>query len=259
MTLLGSFSPAHPTLTVSEGARIAATDKGTVSRILARLAKAGLLERASDGRSYHIGLGLLQLGELYLSANPIAKLATPRLASIARRTSCAIQLVVRDGPQCVVLASASAPGAPLPPVTAETRLPLHASAGGKVFLASLANDELQRLLDERQLISYTGRTLSSREALRDALRGIRQRGYAEADEEYFLGQHAVAVPVVDGSGVVEAALVAVSSQHLELDGRDSKVIERLRSASLRITLARGRVTESARVRRSVSRGRPLDE
>lgn len=248
--MLLTFTPEHPTLTVSEGARLAATDKGTVSRVLARLAKASLLERAPGGRSYHVGFGLLRLGQLYLSANPIAKVAAPRLAPLARRTDTTIQLVIRDGPQCVVVASASAPGAPRASVAAETRLPLHASAAGKAFLAWLPGGELQRLLEGRQLISYTGRTLTSREGLHEAVRGVRQRGYALADEEYFLGQHAVAVPVLDASGQMVAALVAVSPRPLDPVGRDATVLARLRAAAAGIGLAVARPATPATTRRA---------
>ena len=57
------------------------------------------------------------------------------------------------------------------------RFPLHASAGGKVLLASYCGERLVRFLLE-PLARFTPSTITNAEALRAELEGIRELGYA---------------------------------------------------------------------------------
>jgi DNA-binding IclR family transcriptional regulator len=85
------------------------------------------------------------------------------------------------------------------------RFPLHAGAASKVLLAQRSDLEIAKLL-EQGLPSYTERTLTNPAELRRQLADIRARGWAEDNEEYVDGIMAVAAPIIDASGRVQAAL-----------------------------------------------------
>jgi DNA-binding IclR family transcriptional regulator len=81
--------------------------------------------------------------------------------------------------------------------------PLHATAAGKLWLASLAPKEVSRVLG-RRLPAVAPKTITSVSALRPELERIRAAGYAIADEELAEGGRAIAAPIVREGAVVGA-------------------------------------------------------
>jgi IclR family acetate operon transcriptional repressor len=71
--------------------------------------------------------------------------------------------------------------------------PLHATAVGKVYLASLPEEEAAALLNRIPLSRLTPKTLTSKTALLKDLQTIREVGYAVNDEETEIGVTALAV------------------------------------------------------------------
>lgn len=59
-----------------------------------------------------------------------------------------------------------------------TRLPLHCTSQGKVFLAAMSAAEARRVLSRRALEAYTPNTLVTWEQLAQTLDGVRQQEYA---------------------------------------------------------------------------------
>ncbi|MFN3333844.1 MAG: IclR family transcriptional regulator, partial [Caldilinea sp.] len=85
------------------------------------------------------------------------------------------------------------------------RLPLHATATGKVLLASRTDAEIDQLLAE-PLAPLTEQTIVDRVQLRAELARVRQEGIAIAIGELEPGFTAVAAPVVDRERQVIAAI-----------------------------------------------------
>jgi len=82
----------------------------------------------------------------------------------------------------------------------DQRIPLHASALGKVFLAHGAE------LPPGRLPKVSSRTITSRQELAEDLDRVRQRGWAFADSELEPGLVAIAAPVFAADGSVVAAM-----------------------------------------------------
>ena len=111
-----------------------------------------------------------------------------------------------DGSDIVYVARVSVPKLIALRVDIGTRFPAVQTSQGKVLLAALAPDELDRTLAEPSragLPPYIGRT---DDQLREELTEVRARGWALADEELAPGVRSVAVPVRDGGGIVRAAM-----------------------------------------------------
>lgn len=84
--------------------------------------------------------------------------------------------------------------------------PLHATANGKVILAFKDPQFVSRYLESAEWRKYTDLTISSREALRQELHEIRERGFAINRGEYEDSIMAVAVPIAE-DGTIVASLV----------------------------------------------------
>ena len=87
------------------------------------------------------------------------------------------------------------------------RLPLHATAAGKVILAALPEQRRSALL-AADLPALTPRTLTDQGNLLDELGHVHGAGYALSVEELTTGLTSIAAPVRDHTGTVVAAMTA---------------------------------------------------
>jgi IclR family pca regulon transcriptional regulator len=86
------------------------------------------------------------------------------------------------------------------------RRPAYATGMGRVMLADLSADELERFLDTYPLHPILPSTITDAAAFREELARVRRNGYALVDQELEAGLVAVAVPVRDRLGRVRAAI-----------------------------------------------------
>jgi DNA-binding IclR family transcriptional regulator len=74
-------------------------------------------------------------------------------------------------------------------------IPLLVGALGKVFMASLADSEAERVIRNTALRQDTENSVIDPERYLDEIRAARKSGYALDDEEYIQGVRAVAAPI----------------------------------------------------------------
>jgi DNA-binding IclR family transcriptional regulator len=87
-----------------------------------------------------------------------------------------------------------------------SRVPIHCTASGKLFLATMDAPRRRRILDSLSLKALTPRTITTRKGLDAELARIAARGYSTDDEEFIIGLIAVAVPVIGATARVLGAV-----------------------------------------------------
>lgn len=98
------------------------------------------------------------------------------------------------------------------------RLPAYATSMGRVLLAHLSRDELDRYLATVPLEPLTPRTTVDPTTLRAQLRTVREQGWCLLDQELEIGLRSVAAPLRDGRGRVFAAVnVSTATARVTLD------------------------------------------
>lgn len=90
--------------------------------------------------------------------------------------------------------------------TIGSRVPLHCSAIGKLFLALAASPRRRRLLQSLDLRRFTDTTITDGARLDAELRQIRKEQVSFDREEYLVGVVCMAVPVIGKNGEMLAAL-----------------------------------------------------
>jgi len=90
--------------------------------------------------------------------------------------------------------------------TQGSRVPLHCSAIGKLYLALSAAPRRRRLLQALELRRFTERTITDQAKLDAELRQIRKEQVSFDREEYLVGVICMAVPVIGKNGELLAAL-----------------------------------------------------
>jgi DNA-binding IclR family transcriptional regulator len=115
-----------------------------------------------------------------------------------------------------------------------SRVPIHCTASGKLFLAMMEPERRRRVLDTLNLAALTERTITSRAGLEAELAEITTRGFSTDDEEFIVGLVAIAVPVADAKGRLVGA-IACHAAKARLDlSQALEHLPRLRSAATEI-------------------------
>jgi DNA-binding IclR family transcriptional regulator len=112
-----------------------------------------------------------------------------------------------EGNEVVELARSTSRRVLTPSAKPSFRMPVHATALGKVLLAFSPPETRERFLAvRRQFPRFTSKTICSAAALHSHLQTVVEKGYALDDEECREGYRCVAIPVYDSHGRLAAAL-----------------------------------------------------
>jgi IclR family acetate operon transcriptional repressor len=202
----------HQPVGVRELAREIDMPKSTVQRALDTLHAAGWLVRSEGGR-WSLSLRCALIGGRAGDAAALRDLARPAMERLRGITDESVRLWAPDVDRIVLLESMDSRQAVrsvLQP--GETTLPLHATAAGKAILARLPAHEVDALLAQ-PLTAFTPQTITDPTLLREQLRGIRRKGYAETYHEAWKDVGGVAAAILDPSGRPVAAIALALPMH----------------------------------------------
>lgn len=207
MRVLRLFGPERPDLGVTEAAELLGKPKSTVSRWLRQMEDAGFLDRDAYSGRYRLSLALAGLGEVARSSTSLQRQARPVLESLVGHTGETCNLVVLDGDAAVNVEVVRSPRPVQHVGVLGRRLPLHATAAGKVLMAWSSSDEWKGRL-ELPLRRLASCTTTDPAALARELERVRKVGYATAWRELEEDLAAASAPVRDHRGMVVAAITA---------------------------------------------------
>jgi DNA-binding IclR family transcriptional regulator len=178
----------------------------TTYRLLGSLTRDGFVDYEPDGRRYHLGLRIFQLGQRVSNHHGFAGAALPVLRRVTEQTGEATILSVRDGHHHLTVNKVDGPQTFRVTSDPGHLGSLHTTSVGKALVAFAEDGERQRLVEELELQPLTEFSITDRDAFRAEIEQVRNRGYAVMDEENELGMRAVAVPVFNSQGHAFASL-----------------------------------------------------
>lgn len=223
LAVIRAFTRDHPSLSLSEVARSAAMPAATARRCLLTLEELGYVTRS--GRDFVLRPKVLELGAAYLESMDIEHLTKTHLEDLARKTSDSAALSVLDGTEIVYVARTSVRTLLRLEAHVGSRFPAHATSMGRILLAGLSPENLERYFAKADLIALTEKTVTSPLKLRQLIEDCRRNGYCAVEDELAYGVVALAVPVFDQRGRVVASLN--SSSHSKKISKAKLVRERL--------------------------------
>jgi IclR family KDG regulon transcriptional repressor len=166
----------------------------------------GYIRQEKDSKRYRIGRPLFALAASALDEIEMVSVATPVLEDLSRETGESSHFAVRMGDAVVVIARTSGPGAFQLTDRVGVVRPAHCTALGKVILASLRPDQLERFLERVELKPSTEKSITAIPQLLRQIAEIRRTGVAYDDGEFNLEVRCIAVPVKDFTGQIVGAL-----------------------------------------------------
>ncbi len=211
---------------VAEIGRALGIPKSSTHRFLSSLGRRGLVERDPGGR-YRPGFALVELGLGWLESEPLVVASRPILEEQARALGETFFLVSARGGQLVVLQKAEGTGFLRASPRVGARVPVHATAIGKLYLA-FAPELLAA--EDGPLVQFTDQTLTDSHALEQSVALARSRGFASNREEWIPGLSVLAVPVRVAGRMLGALALAASTPRLTEIGVDNS-LRRLQRAA----------------------------
>lgn len=208
LAVLCSIARAEGPLGVSEIARQTGVSKSTVHLSVQTLRAMHFVEQDETSGRYVLGFAAAQLGAVAQDQSRLVAAVAEPMRALAERSNEAVSLGVRSGADVVFIKRYETSHVLRTSIREGTRMPLHASASGKVILISLTQDELLELYPDDQLPQQAANTITTRSTLFAELDEIRERGYSTSHDEYVDGVSGAAVPVRLGDRVVASLSIA---------------------------------------------------
>lgn len=216
LSVIEAFDATNARLSITDISRITGLERATARRCLLTLA--GLGYANYDGKFFTLSPRILRLGHSYLSSTPLPRLMQPFLDQLSEKTGESASASVLDGNEIVYIARASHKRVMSINLNPGSRLPAYCSSMGRVLLASMAEDEARRILEESNRKANTPRTKTTLADLMDELRRVREQGYAVIDQELEIGLCSIAIPVRNVRGVTIAAInVGAQAARVSID------------------------------------------
>lgn len=205
--VLRCLSEVGAPLGVNDIARRVGRHKSSVSRLVATLETARLIQRDTETGRISLGMGLLALAAPLLSGFELRDVVRPLLAQLAQDTGETVSFGIWDGTEAVSIEQVpgansvqafSAPG---------HRNPAHCTAAGKALLAHM-EDQVIAAYCSQPLRRFTPQTITRVDALRAELRQCRSQGYAINTGEFEIDVGALAAVVFDRHSKVIGCVTA---------------------------------------------------
>lgn len=202
--VLKAFDRSRPRMALSEVAAVTGLARPTARRILRTLEALGYVRAGSGG--FELTPRVLELGVTYVEALGLWEVARPHLEDLVGQTHESSSIAQLDGSDIVYVARVAVPKLIALAVHIGTRFPAAPTSLGKVLLAGLGPEELEKAIAEPSRAGVLPRWSPERAELDRVLREVRAQGWALTDEQLASGIRSVAAPLRDGSGKVIAAV-----------------------------------------------------
>ena len=239
LTLIELLTEHRGGLTFAQLQEITGWPRSSLHGLVRTMSERHHVEFDPHSQVYRVGVRIWEAGQAFNSQIEITELSMPYLEEARDRLSETIQLAVLEGIENIYVAKVEASHPLRLASYVGARLPSYATGIGKVLLAGLSEQELDRRLADVEFVPYTGTTICSMDRLRSVLREARAQGFAMDNEEYTVGVRCYAVPVRDHSGDVTAAISTSIPSARVSDGISERALDVLGDAAGRISAKLG--------------------
>lgn len=237
-TILALFSVELPEWSAAEVALSLHMPRSTTYRLLSRIAEAGFLDVDAPAGRYRLGIKLASLGAVAQRSTTLQRAAHPVLRRLAAEAHETATVMVRAGWEGITIDAAMSMQPLMVPGLLGTRMPLHASAGGKVLLAWMSDTE-RRTVVRSTLEVHTRHTIIDPDALDIELQRVKAQGYSTVRGEWAEGVFGAAAPIRNHARNVVGAITMGGPRARVTDARLEELVRLVLAAAAQVSTAIG--------------------
>ncbi len=216
LDLLEAFKGESDEMGVTELSKKLGLHKNNVFRLLATLEYRGYIEQDKQTENYKLGVKVLELGQQFVKHLGLLRQAHPVIREMLAKCNENVYISVLRGNSCVYIDGVESNQVVKVTSRIGHRLPVYATASGKVLIAWESEEEIEKIIPTEDLRRYTPNTLSKRTELLEQLKEVREKGYAVDLEELDLGVRCVGAPIRDYTRKIVGA-VSISAPSIRMD------------------------------------------
>jgi DNA-binding IclR family transcriptional regulator len=196
LKILEAVAAGGRPVSIAELSAVLRLSKPTTHRIGTVLEGLGYLEREPGSRRFVEGKRLIHLALSVLQAAAGRGARHGILQALSETIGETCNLGGMSGNEVVYLDRVEATWPLGLRFEAGSRVPLHCTSLGKLFLSNLPEAQLRKTVSVLPLKRYTENTITHQARLIAELREIREKGYATDNQEFMSGVVCIAVPVM---------------------------------------------------------------
>ncbi len=204
LRVIEAFDDDHTRLSPSEAAERAGITRTAARRYLLSLCHFGYA--ATDGKLFWLMPRVLRLGQSYLGAARLPRLVQPFIQRVSMACGETVNVSVLDGHEVVYVARSNSPRLVSIGFHAGARAPAHTVAAGVVLVSTLADDALQRWVEQHEFAVFTPEGVTGAERFLEGVYAARALGYWITDQQLNMGLRGIAVPLKDRRGECKGAV-----------------------------------------------------
>ena len=204
LNILGILLNNGNEMALGEISRLSGINKSTTSKIASTLVQYGYLKQMEKRGKYSLGTIYFKYTGVIKSKLQLRSIVFPYVEKLSQLVNESVIVVFGTRPESMFIETfhdLSRPTNTLRVIPDEGfDMPLNCTCLGKLYLAYMSEDELQKYFDEKPRQQHTPNTIIDENALRDNLNLIRQSGVSFDNEEHTLGVRGVASALLNAEG-----------------------------------------------------------
>jgi DNA-binding IclR family transcriptional regulator len=244
--ILETLCTSSKPLSLADLSRVLNTPKSSMAALLRGLAEAEFVV-ATDG-IYRLGPGAFGLGSALLEARrqvQSSDLIRDGMRKLAERSGETVLFAVRDqGDETMTYVEViESRNAVRFAVSVGDRRPLYSTAGGRVLLAALSDEDLRRYFTRLKPQRLTAHTEINKRELTATIAAAREKGLAQTVDQAAEGVTGTAAAIHDAAGIVMGALI-VAAPSARLKDRGTELARLVSEEAKLISRSLGYRTQS---------------
>lgn len=169
--------------------------KSTVHGIISTLMKNMYLQQDEKTSKYSLGVAFLERGFAISEDIIVRNIGHSYLKAISEEFQVTVNLFIYKKEHLKVVDRVQPEGIYYTIGTSVTKIPLNASASGKLALAYSKDLDIDRLFENDMVKKYTQSTITKIEDLKIEIEEIKKKGYSLEKSEVELGIYCISVPI----------------------------------------------------------------
>ena len=224
---------------LSEIASLTGLNITTTHRIVLTLVKRGYLNQKQKRQKYSLSTKFLQYSNVLSRRMKIRDIAFPIADALNKMVGESVNIAILDRNEVVYIEHIETNKSLRIFTQVGNRVPLYCTGVGKIFLAHMSDDELEKALSGTALLPHTPNTITDIERLKQELELVKAEGVATDKEEMEIGVRCIASPVKNSDGSVIAA-ISVSGPTARLNNKRVNEVKTLvKSCAVEVSRALG--------------------
>jgi len=208
--ILELFLKSNEELSLAEISRLTGLNKSTAYRIASFLTKKGYLKQIEKRGKYSLGMKFLDFNTVIKDRIAVRSIASRYLYELRNTIQESCGLVIWDGHTATLIDTFLYNSTLRASPSEVSKLPLHATSAGKIFLANMTDEQLNRYLSQNRLEKFTPKTIVDPVYLKKQLEIIRQEKIAYDIDEHIVGITSIGLGIRDFKGNINSAVAVIA-------------------------------------------------